>query len=104
MQWVLILCTYESHQHIVIAPFLIFCLTDTCSMIAGITNDEQCASRVSCLVQDLPEHHKSTLHFLMVHFCLICHLQYAHGMTEPPTHIIDFLCHAFLRPPWDKAA
>ncbi|XP_021922508.1 phosphatidylinositol 3-kinase regulatory subunit gamma-like isoform X3 [Zootermopsis nevadensis] len=71
--------------------------------VSGITNDEQCASRVSRLVQDLPEHHKSTLHFVMVHFCQICQLQYARGMTEPPTHIIDFLCHAFLRPPWDKA-
>jgi len=71
--------------------------------VSGITNDEQCASHISNLVQDLPEHHKSTLHFLMVHFCQICQLQYARGMTGPPTHIIDFLCHAFLRPPWDKA-
>ncbi|XP_069693918.1 phosphatidylinositol 3-kinase regulatory subunit alpha-like isoform X2 [Periplaneta americana] len=65
-------------------------------------NEEQSARGLYCLVQELPEYHKSTLHFLMVHFCQMCQMQYARGMTEPPIAIIHFLCHIILRPPWDK--
>lgn len=99
-----VLLAYGCHWQFINCSLCSFIwLVTDCHIIAGITNDEQCASCVSRLVQELPERHKSTLHFLMMHFCQICQLQYARGMTELPTRIIDFLCYAILRPPWDKA-
>ncbi|XP_076751688.1 phosphatidylinositol 3-kinase regulatory subunit alpha isoform X2 [Xylocopa sonorina] len=65
-------------------------------------NDEQCAVRLGQLVAELPEHHRSTLYHLMAHFCRICRLQHARGYTEPPTVLIQVLCHIFLRPPWER--
>ncbi|GLH08299.1 Phosphatidylinositol-3-kinase p85 alpha [Gryllus bimaculatus] len=67
-----------------------------------IRNDEQCAACLYHLVQDLPEHHRSTLHFLLSHFCRLCQLQHARGNKEPPTVLVQVLCHIFLRPPWDR--
>ncbi|XP_034944744.1 phosphatidylinositol 3-kinase regulatory subunit alpha isoform X2 [Chelonus insularis] len=67
-----------------------------------IRNDEQCASRLNQLASELPEHHRSTLHFLMAHFCRICQLQHARGYTEPPTILVQVVCHIFLRPPWER--
>ncbi|XP_066997352.2 phosphatidylinositol 3-kinase regulatory subunit alpha isoform X2 [Anabrus simplex] len=67
-----------------------------------IRNDEQCAACLCHLVQELPEHHKSTLHFLLAHFCRLCQLQHARGNKEPPTVLVQVLCHIFLRPPWER--
>ncbi|KAK0168573.1 hypothetical protein PV327_002358 [Microctonus hyperodae] len=68
---------------------------------SGMRNDEQCASRLNQLATELPEHHRSTLCYLMAHFCRICQLQHARGYTEPPTILVQVLCHIFLRPPWE---
>jgi phosphoinositide-3-kinase regulatory subunit len=65
-------------------------------------NDEQCAAGLNQFVKELPEHHRATLHFLMAHFCRICQLQYVRGIREPPTILIQVLCHLFLRPPWEQ--
>ncbi|XP_017888284.1 phosphatidylinositol 3-kinase regulatory subunit alpha isoform X2 [Ceratina calcarata] len=65
-------------------------------------NDEQCAARLGELVTELPEHHRSTLFHLMAHFCRICQLQHGRGYTEPPTVLIQVLCHIFVRPPWER--
>ncbi|CAK9831062.1 Phosphatidylinositol 3-kinase regulatory subunit alpha [Anthophora retusa] len=65
-------------------------------------NDEQCAARLGQLVSELPEHHRSTLFHLMAHFCRICQLQHGRGYTEPPTILIQVLCHIFVRPPWER--
>ncbi|XP_057324263.1 uncharacterized protein LOC130666941 isoform X2 [Microplitis mediator] len=65
-------------------------------------NDEQCAMRLNQLVNELPEHHRNTLYYLMAHFCRICKLQHARGYTEPPTILVQVLCHIFLRPPWER--
>ncbi|XP_063219175.1 phosphatidylinositol 3-kinase regulatory subunit gamma-like isoform X3 [Bacillus rossius redtenbacheri] len=67
-----------------------------------IRNDEQCGSCMQQIVQELPEHHRATLHYLMTHLCRMCQLQYDHGFTEPPTVLIQDLCHVFLRPPWER--
>lgn len=67
-----------------------------------LRSDEQCAARLGQLVAELPEHHKSTLHYLMAHFCRICQLQHARDYTEPPTILVQVLCHIFLRPPWER--
>ncbi|OXU28354.1 hypothetical protein TSAR_008311 [Trichomalopsis sarcophagae] len=68
---------------------------------ASSSGDEQCASRLSQMVAELPQHHRSTLRHLMGHFCRICRLQHARGYTEPPTVLVQVLCHLFLRPPWE---
>ncbi|XP_043525585.1 phosphatidylinositol 3-kinase regulatory subunit alpha isoform X2 [Frieseomelitta varia] len=65
-------------------------------------NDEQCAVRLGQLVSELPDHHRSTLFHLMAHFCRICQLQHGRGYTEPPTILIQVLCHIFVRPPWER--
>ncbi|XP_036142290.1 phosphatidylinositol 3-kinase regulatory subunit alpha isoform X2 [Monomorium pharaonis] len=65
-------------------------------------SDEQCATHLNQLVAQLPEHHRSTLCHLMAHFCRICQLQHGRGYTEPPTILVQVLCHIFLRPPWER--
>ncbi|XP_011154878.1 phosphatidylinositol 3-kinase regulatory subunit alpha isoform X3 [Harpegnathos saltator] len=69
---------------------------------SSMRSDEQCATRLSQLVAELPEHHRSTLFHLMAHFCRICQLQHGRGYTEPPTILVQVLCHIFLRPPWER--
>ncbi|XP_024940412.1 phosphatidylinositol 3-kinase regulatory subunit alpha isoform X5 [Cephus cinctus] len=67
-----------------------------------LRNDEQCAAHLNQLVNELPGHHRSTLRHLMSHFCRICQFQHARGYREPPTILIQVLCHIFLRPPWER--
>ncbi|TGZ49326.1 Phosphatidylinositol 3-kinase regulatory subunit alpha [Temnothorax longispinosus] len=69
---------------------------------SSMRSDEQCATRLNQLVAELPEHHRSTLCHLMAHFCRICQLQHGRGYTEPPTILVQVLCHIFLRPPWER--
>ncbi|XP_015512895.1 phosphatidylinositol 3-kinase regulatory subunit alpha isoform X1 [Neodiprion lecontei] len=75
---------------------------DTFLEASKLRNDEQCTKCLFKLVDELPEHHKSTLRHLMLHFCRICRLQHARGYREPPTILIQVLCHIFLRPPWER--
>lgn len=65
-------------------------------------NDEQAASCLYQLTNQLPEHHASLLRFLMAHFCRVCQMQYARGCHEPPTVLVQVLCRTFLRPPWER--
>lgn len=65
-------------------------------------DDEQAASCLNQLTNQLPEHHQSVLHYLMSHVCRICQLQHARGMREPPTILVQVLCHILLRPPWER--
>ncbi|XP_014482039.1 PREDICTED: phosphatidylinositol 3-kinase regulatory subunit alpha isoform X2 [Dinoponera quadriceps] len=69
---------------------------------SNMRNDEQCATRLSQLVAELPANHRSTLFHLMAHFCRICQLQHGRGYTEPPKILSQVLCHIFLRPPWER--
>ncbi|KAK1136130.1 hypothetical protein K0M31_000697 [Melipona bicolor] len=69
---------------------------------SNMKNDEQCAVRLGQLVSELPDHHRSTLFHLMAHFCRICQLQHGRGYMEPPTILIQVLCHIFVRPPWER--
>nr|CAH7740139.1 unnamed protein product [Callosobruchus chinensis] len=65
-------------------------------------NDEECTSILRHLVEELPDHHKSTLKFIMGHLCRICQLEYARGNKTPPTVLVQVMCHIFLRPPWER--
>ncbi|KAJ8950354.1 hypothetical protein NQ314_007889 [Rhamnusium bicolor] len=65
-------------------------------------NDEECTSTLRQLVQELPEHHKYALHFIMGHLCRICQMEHARGNKSPPTVLIQVMCHIFLRPPWER--
>ncbi|XP_066258840.1 phosphatidylinositol 3-kinase regulatory subunit gamma isoform X3 [Euwallacea similis] len=65
-------------------------------------NDEECTSVLKQLVNELPEHHRSTLHFVMAHLCRICQMEFARGNKNPPTVLIQVMCHILLRPPWDR--
>ncbi|XP_058794763.1 phosphatidylinositol 3-kinase regulatory subunit alpha-like isoform X2 [Phymastichus coffea] len=68
---------------------------------ASRTTDEQCSNRLAQMVTELPPHHRSTLRHLMAHFCRLCQMQHSRGYTEPPTILVQVLCHLFLRPPWE---
>ncbi|XP_020283753.1 phosphatidylinositol 3-kinase regulatory subunit alpha isoform X1 [Pseudomyrmex gracilis] len=68
----------------------------------GMKNNEQCATCLNQLVSELPEHHRSTLRYLMAHFCRICQMQHGRGYSEPPTILVQALCHVILRPPWER--
>uniref|UniRef100_A0A1Y1KG67 Phosphatidylinositol 3-kinase regulatory subunit alpha n=1 Tax=Photinus pyralis TaxID=7054 RepID=A0A1Y1KG67_PHOPY len=67
-----------------------------------LRNDEQCSTLLGRLVQEIPEHHRSTLTYLMSHFCRICQMEYARGNRNPPTILIQTMCHILLRPPWER--
>lgn len=67
-----------------------------------IRNDEQCAAHLMRLVEELPLHHKSTLSYLMAHFVRMCQKQHARGLHEPPTVLVQSLCHVLIRPPWER--
>ncbi|XP_076658734.1 phosphatidylinositol 3-kinase regulatory subunit alpha [Halictus rubicundus] len=69
---------------------------------SNIRNDEQSASTLMQLVDELPKQHRSTLCHLMAHFCRICQIQHSRGYTEPPTILTQVLCHILLRPPWER--
>ncbi|KAJ8941429.1 hypothetical protein NQ318_016061 [Aromia moschata] len=65
-------------------------------------SDEECTSILRQLVEELPDHHKSTLRFIMGHLCRICQMEYARGNKSPPTVLVQVMCHIFLRPPWER--
>ncbi|XP_034251731.1 phosphatidylinositol 3-kinase regulatory subunit alpha isoform X3 [Thrips palmi] len=67
-----------------------------------IRNDEQCTQRLLKLVEDLPLHHRATLSYLMGHLVRMCQKQHARGHHEPPTVLIQSLCHVLIRPPWER--
>lgn len=70
--------------------------------VLEIRNNEQCTSELTRLIQEIPEHHRSTLKFIMTHLCRICRMEYARGNHNPPTVLIQVMCHIFLRPPWEQ--
>lgn len=64
-----------------------------------IKTDTKCIAQLKYLVKNLPEYHRSTLQYLMEHFRRICHMQSSRGLHEPPTILIQSMCHILLRPP-----
>ncbi|KAG8281009.1 Phosphatidylinositol 3-kinase regulatory subunit gamma [Homalodisca vitripennis] len=50
----------------------------------------------------MPEHHRSTLNFLMGHICRLSQLQHARGTKEPPLQLVHVLCYVLIRPPWER--
>ncbi|KAK4305263.1 hypothetical protein Pmani_022823 [Petrolisthes manimaculis] len=69
---------------------------------ARILHDDQCAKCLAQMVKELNNHHFYTLKFLMSHFLQLCQLQVLRGILDPPTLLIQSLCHVLLRPPWEK--
>ncbi|KAK7074491.1 Phosphatidylinositol 3-kinase regulatory subunit gamma, partial [Halocaridina rubra] len=67
-----------------------------------IQNDDQCAKCMTQLVAELNPHHFYTLKFLMCHFLQLCQVQVKRENLDPPTLLIQSLCHVLLRPPWEK--
>lgn len=65
-------------------------------------SNEQCKSMLAQLIQDIPEHHRSTLKFVMAHLCRMCSMEHARGNKNPPTVLTQVMCHILLRPPWER--
>lgn len=49
---------------------------------------------------ELPEHHRMTLKWIMAHLCRICCMQFERGIQELPLPLVQCFCHIFLRPMW----
>ncbi|BES90725.1 Phosphatidylinositol 3-kinase [Nesidiocoris tenuis] len=67
-----------------------------------IKNNEQCSMCLSNLVNELPIHHKSTLRYMFAHLCRIYNILCSRGFREPPSVVLQDLCHTFLRPTWER--
>ncbi|CAH1121068.1 unnamed protein product [Ceutorhynchus assimilis] len=65
-------------------------------------SDEECTAVLKQLIKELPEHHKSCLSFVMAHLLRICQMEFDRGNKNPPTVLIQVMCHIILRPPWDR--
>jgi len=59
-------------------------------------------STLTSLVDALPFHHRSTLHYLMTHLCRVCRLQVEAGHQEPLSSLCVIFCHIILRPAWEN--
>lgn len=64
--------------------------------------DFQCAARLTSLVQELPEHHKLTLQFLLAHCIRLCQLNHASGNKNPQNIFVQVFSIVFLRPSWEQ--
>lgn len=64
-------------------------------------SDSQCAARLTSLVEELPEHHRLTLQFLLAHCIRLCQLHHASGEKNPQNILIQVFCIVFLRPSWE---
>lgn len=51
---------------------------------------------------ELPEHNRCTLKWLMTHLSKVCCLQYERGNRDYPMLIVNIWCHILIRPPWEK--
>lgn len=92
---------------VILQPTLVLCLLNPwigiiCLICAGLRSDEKCGAVLFNLMQQMPEHHSSTLSFVMAHLCRISQLQHARGTKEPPMLLVQILCHTLLRPPWER--
>ncbi|XP_076102045.1 phosphatidylinositol 3-kinase regulatory subunit alpha-like isoform X1 [Mytilus galloprovincialis] len=54
------------------------------------------------LTTQLPQPHKSTLHFLMGHFIRLWRIQHESGTSDGLDKLSHVFCHILLRPPWEK--
>ncbi|XP_050401628.1 phosphatidylinositol 3-kinase regulatory subunit alpha isoform X2 [Patella vulgata] len=54
------------------------------------------------LMEELPAPHKSTLQYLMAHFCRLWRHQHESGVTDGLDKLSHVFCHVLLRPPWEN--
>ncbi|XP_076462015.1 phosphatidylinositol 3-kinase regulatory subunit gamma-like [Babylonia areolata] len=54
------------------------------------------------LVEDLPAAHRSTLKYLMAHFCRLWKYQNESGTMDGVDKLSHVFCHILMRPPWEK--
>ncbi|XP_046372437.1 phosphatidylinositol 3-kinase regulatory subunit alpha-like isoform X2 [Haliotis rufescens] len=54
------------------------------------------------LIEELPPPHKSTLAYLMGHFCRLWRFQHESGVVDGLDKLSHVFCHILLRPPWEK--
>lgn len=59
-------------------------------------------STLTSLIDLLPFHHRSTLHYLMTHLCRVCRLQVDGGHQEPLSSLCLVFSHILLRPAWEN--
>lgn len=62
--------------------------------------DKSVAYLMHLINDELPEHHRMTLKWIMAHLCRICCMQFERGIQELPLPLVQCFCHIFLRPMW----
>ncbi|XP_035787766.1 uncharacterized protein LOC118464465 isoform X2 [Anopheles albimanus] len=60
--------------------------------------DMQAAEQMKNLIQQMPQHHSKTLHYIIRHLIRICRLQTMRGYGQQPTMLLQVWCHLLMRP------
>ncbi|ETN59217.1 phosphatidylinositol 3-kinase regulatory subunit [Anopheles darlingi] len=60
--------------------------------------DKQAAEQMKNLVQQMPQHHSKTLHYIIRHLIRICRLQTMRGYGQQPTMLLQVWCNLLMRP------
>lgn len=72
------------------------------NFISAAKSTETTKNHIIDLVNQLPQPHKSTLHFLMGHFIRLWRIQHESGTSDGLDKLSHVFCHILLRPPWEK--
>lgn len=69
---------------------------------AKLSSKSDLSKPLTDLVDDLPPAHRSTLTYLMAHFCRLWRFQNESGTMDGIDKLSHVFCHILLRPPWEK--
>ncbi|XP_041359629.1 phosphatidylinositol 3-kinase regulatory subunit alpha-like [Gigantopelta aegis] len=70
--------------------------------IEAARNKSETRKSLVDLVDSLPVPHKSTLYYLMSHFCRLWCYQHESGVADGLDKLSHVFCHILLRPPWEQ--
>ncbi|XP_070196149.1 phosphatidylinositol 3-kinase regulatory subunit alpha-like [Littorina saxatilis] len=67
-----------------------------------VSSKSDLSKSLTDLIEDLPATHKSTLTYVMAHFCRLWRYQNESGTMDGVDKLSHVFCHILLRPPWEK--
>ncbi|XP_076440880.1 phosphatidylinositol 3-kinase regulatory subunit alpha-like isoform X2 [Babylonia areolata] len=69
---------------------------------AKVSSRSDLSKSLTDLVEDMPGAHKSTLTYIMAHFCRLWRYQNESGTKDGVDKLSHVFCHILLRPPWER--